>query len=48
LVGLWQQFQQANFSVQRMGDIMNAPQNGQTDSQHDRVRKFELKGSASH
>jgi subfamily B ATP-binding cassette protein HlyB/CyaB len=25
LVGLWQQFQQANLSVQRMGDIMNAP-----------------------
>jgi ATP-binding cassette, subfamily B, bacterial HlyB/CyaB len=24
LVGLWQQFQQANLSVQRMGDIMNA------------------------
>jgi subfamily B ATP-binding cassette protein HlyB/CyaB len=25
LVGLWQQFQQANLSVQRLGDIMNAP-----------------------
>ena len=25
LVGLWQQFQQANMSVQRLGDIMNAP-----------------------
>ncbi|MEQ1527598.1 MAG: hypothetical protein ABL911_12755 [Gallionella sp.] len=25
LVGLWQQFQQANLSVQRMGGIMNAP-----------------------
>ncbi len=25
MVGLWQQFQQANLSVQRMGDIMNAP-----------------------
>jgi len=25
LVGLWQQFQQANLSVQRIGDIMNAP-----------------------
>ena len=25
IVGLWQQFQQANLSVQRMGDIMNAP-----------------------
>jgi subfamily B ATP-binding cassette protein HlyB/CyaB len=25
LVGLWQQFQQASLSVQRMGDIMNAP-----------------------
>ncbi len=25
LVGLWQQFQQANISVQRLGDIMNAP-----------------------
>jgi len=24
LVGLWQQFQQANLSVQRLGDIMNA------------------------
>ncbi|MDR1935497.1 MAG: peptidase domain-containing ABC transporter [Candidatus Accumulibacter sp.] len=26
LVGLWQQFQQANLSVLRLGDIMNAPQ----------------------
>jgi len=25
LVGLWQQFQQANLSVQRLGDLMNAP-----------------------
>jgi subfamily B ATP-binding cassette protein HlyB/CyaB len=25
IVGLWQQFQQANMSVQRLGDIMNAP-----------------------
>ena len=25
IVGLWQQFQQANLSVQRLGDIMNAP-----------------------
>ena len=25
LVGLWQQFQQANMSVRRLGDIMNAP-----------------------
>jgi subfamily B ATP-binding cassette protein HlyB/CyaB len=25
MVGLWQQFQQANLSVQRLGDIMNAP-----------------------
>lgn len=25
LVGLWQQFQQASLSVQRLGDIMNAP-----------------------
>jgi subfamily B ATP-binding cassette protein HlyB/CyaB len=25
LVGLWQQFQQANISVQRLGDLMNAP-----------------------
>ena len=25
LVGLWQQFQQANMSVQRLGDLMNAP-----------------------
>jgi subfamily B ATP-binding cassette protein HlyB/CyaB len=25
LVGLWQQFQQANISVQRLGDVMNAP-----------------------
>ena len=25
LVGLWQQFQQANLAVQRMGDIMDAP-----------------------
>ena len=25
MVGLWQQFQQANMSVQRLGDIMNAP-----------------------
>ncbi|HCA27646.1 MAG TPA: ABC transporter, partial [Betaproteobacteria bacterium] len=25
LVGLWQQFQQANLSVQRLGDIMDAP-----------------------
>lgn len=25
LVSLWQQFQQANLSVQRLGDIMNAP-----------------------
>lgn len=25
LVGLWQQFQQANMSLQRLGDIMNAP-----------------------
>lgn len=25
LVGLWQQFQQANLSIQRLGDIMNAP-----------------------
>ena len=25
LVGLWQQFQQANLSVARLGDIMNAP-----------------------
>ncbi len=25
LVGLWQQFQQATLSVQRLGDIMNAP-----------------------
>ena len=25
LVGLWQQFQQANMSIQRLGDIMNAP-----------------------
>jgi subfamily B ATP-binding cassette protein HlyB/CyaB len=25
LVGLWQQFQQANMSVQRLGDIMNMP-----------------------
>src|ERR1017187_2010989 len=25
LVGLWQQFQQANLSVLRLGDIMNAP-----------------------
>jgi subfamily B ATP-binding cassette protein HlyB/CyaB len=25
LVGLWQQFQQARISVQRLGDIMNAP-----------------------
>src|SRR5512135_80799 len=25
LVGLWQQFQQSNMSVQRLGDIMNAP-----------------------
>jgi subfamily B ATP-binding cassette protein HlyB/CyaB len=25
LVGLWQQFQQANLSVQRLGDVMNAP-----------------------
>jgi len=25
LVGLWQQFQQANLSVKRLGDIMNAP-----------------------
>ncbi len=25
LVGLWQQFQQANLSVERLGDIMNAP-----------------------
>jgi subfamily B ATP-binding cassette protein HlyB/CyaB len=25
LVGLWQQFQQASMSVQRLGDIMNAP-----------------------
>lgn len=25
LVGLWQQFQQANLSVQRLSDLMNAP-----------------------
>lgn len=25
LVGLWQQFQQANIAVQRLGDLMNAP-----------------------
>jgi ATP-binding cassette, subfamily B, bacterial HlyB/CyaB len=25
IVGIWQQFQQANLSVQRLGDIMNAP-----------------------
>ncbi len=25
LVGLWQQFQQSNMSVQRLGDIMNSP-----------------------
>ncbi len=25
LVGLWQQFQQANLSVSRLGDVMNAP-----------------------
>lgn len=25
IVGLWQQFQQANMSIQRLGDIMNAP-----------------------
>ena len=25
LVGLWQQFQQANISVERLGDVMNAP-----------------------
>lgn len=25
LVGLWQQFQQANIAVQRLGDVMNAP-----------------------
>ena len=25
LVGLWQQFQEANLSVQRLGDLMNAP-----------------------
>jgi hypothetical protein len=25
LVGLWQQFQQVNLSVQRLGDIMNTP-----------------------
>ena len=25
MVGLWQQFQQANLSVRRLGDIMNAP-----------------------
>ncbi len=25
LVGLWQQFQQANLSVKRLGDVMNAP-----------------------
>lgn len=25
IVGLWQQFQQANMSVQRLGDILNAP-----------------------
>ncbi len=25
LVGLWQQFQEANMSVQRLGDLMNAP-----------------------
>jgi subfamily B ATP-binding cassette protein HlyB/CyaB len=25
IVGLWQQFQQSNMSVQRLGDIMNAP-----------------------
>ena len=25
LVGLWQQFQQANLSVERLGDLMNAP-----------------------
>jgi subfamily B ATP-binding cassette protein HlyB/CyaB len=25
LVGLWQQFQQANISVKRLGDLMNAP-----------------------
>ena len=25
LVGLWQQFQQARLSVERLGDIMNAP-----------------------
>ena len=25
LVGPWQQFQQANMSVQRLGDVMNAP-----------------------
>jgi subfamily B ATP-binding cassette protein HlyB/CyaB len=25
MVGLWQQFQQANMSVERLGDVMNAP-----------------------
>jgi ABC-type bacteriocin/lantibiotic exporter with double-glycine peptidase domain len=28
MVGLWQQFQQANLSVLRLGDIMNAPADG--------------------
>jgi subfamily B ATP-binding cassette protein HlyB/CyaB len=31
LVGLWQQFQQARLSVERLGDLMNAPSEPYTD-----------------
>lgn len=43
LVGLWQQFQQARLSVERLGDLMNAPTEPYTyGSQQQEVRRGEV------